>query len=231
MLPRSASRLPAKRRPINFLAEFARVKGARLPITTLIPPVRPAYGSMSFQFEPLAIPGVIRITPARHSDDRGLFSEIYRASAFEAAGIRDTFLQDNHAHSVRGVLRGLHYQAPPKAQAKLVRVIHGEVFDVVVDFRVGSPTFGQWVGGALSEEDGVILYIPEGFAHGYVCLSERADLVYKVSNEFDAALDRGIAWDDPAIAIPWPVENPTLSERDLSLPGLESTTSPFRSAQ
>ncbi len=186
---------------------------------------------MPFHFEPLEIPDVIRITPDRRGDPRGFFSETYRASAFEDAGIRDVFLQDSHARSTRGVLRGLHYQAPPQAQAKLVRVVHGEVFDVVVDFRAGSPTFGQWAGGALSEEDGVILYIPEGFAHGYVCLSERADLVYKVSNEFDAALDGGIAWDDPAIAIPWPVENPTLSERDLSLPGLESTTSPFRSAQ
>jgi dTDP-4-dehydrorhamnose 3,5-epimerase len=183
---------------------------------------------VSFQFEPLAIPDVIRVTPARHGDHRGFFSETYRASAFEAAGIRDVFLQDNHSRSARGVLRGLHYQAPPKGQAKLVRVVHGEVFDVAVDFRVGSPTFGQWVGGALSGEDGVILYIPEGFAHGYVCLSEHADLVYKVSNEFDAELDGGIAWDDPVIGIRWPVENPTLSERDLSLPGLEPATSPFR---
>ncbi len=186
---------------------------------------------MSFHFEPLAIPDVIRITPARHGDHRGFFSETYRASAFEDAGIRDVFLQDNHAHSARGVLRGLHYQAPPKAQAKLVRVVHGEVFDVVVDFPAGSSTFGQWAGGALSGEDGVILYIPEGFAHGYVCVSERADLVYKVSNEFDATLDGGIAWDDPVIGIPWPVENPTLSERDLSLPGLDSVTSPFQFRQ
>ena len=186
---------------------------------------------MSFHFEPLAIPDVIRVTPDRHGDHRGFFSETYRASAFEDAGIRDVFLQDNHARSTRGVLRGLHYQASPQAQAKLVRVVHGEVFDVAVDLRVGSPTFGQWAGGAISGEDGVILYIPEGFAHGYVCVSERADLVYKVSNEFDAALDGGIAWDDPAIGIPWPVENPTLSERDLSLPRLDSVTSPFQFRQ
>jgi len=184
--------------------------------------------SMSFHFEPLSVPDVIRITPARHADHRGFFSETYRVSAFEAAGIRDVFLQDNYARSNRGVLRGLHYQAPPKAQAKLVRVMSGEVFDVAVDFRVGSPTFGQWAGGALSGDDGVILYIPEGFAHGYVCLTEHADLVYKVSSEFDDALDGGIAWDDPVIGIPWPVEDPILSERDLSLPGLESATSPFQ---
>jgi len=186
---------------------------------------------MSFNFEPLLIPDVIRITPARHGDHRGFFSETYRASAFEDAGIRDVFLQDNHARSTRGVLRGLHYQAPPRPQAKLVRVVQGEVFDVAVDLRVGSPTFGQWAGGTLSGEDADILYIPEGFAHGYVCLSEQADLVYKVSNEFDAALDGGVVWDDPVIGIPWPLENPTLSERDLSLPGLESATSPFQYGQ
>ena len=182
---------------------------------------------MSFHFEPLEIPDVIRITPARHGDHRGFFSETYRASAFEDAGIRDVFLQDNHARSTRGVLRGLHYQAPPRAQAKLVRVIHGEVFDVAVDFRAGSPTFGQWAGGVLSGEDWVILYIPVGFAHGYVCVSESADLVYKVSNEFDAALDGGIAWDDPVIGIPWPVESPILSGKDLSLPRLDAVVSPF----
>ncbi len=186
---------------------------------------------MSFHFEPLAISDVIRITADQHGDHRGFFSETYRASAFADAGIREVFLQDNHARSTCGVLRGLHYQAPPKAQAKLVRVVHGEVFDVAVDLRVGSPTFGRWAGGELSEEDGVILYIPEGFAHGYVCLSESADLVYKVSNEFDASLDGGIAWDDPVIGIPWPVESPTLSGRDLSLPGLEAATSPFRYGQ
>ena len=186
---------------------------------------------MSFHFEPLVIPDVIRITPARQTDHRGFFSETYRAAAFEEAGIHDVFVQDNHARSARGVLRGLHYQAPPQAQAKLVRVVHGEIFDVAVDFRVGSPTFGLWAGGALSGDDGVILYIPKGFAHGYLCLSEHADLVYKVSNEFDAALDGGIAWDDKVIGIPWPLENPTLSERDLSLPGLDSASSPFQYAQ
>ena len=171
---------------------------------------------MSFQFEPLAIPDVIRITPVRHGDPRGFFSETYRASAFEDAGIRDVFLQDNHARSARGVLRGLHYQGPPRAQAKLVRIVHGEVFDVAVDLRMGSPTYGQWAGGLLTGDDGVILYVPEGFAHGYVCLSESADLVYKTSSEFDASLEGGIAWDDPAIGIPWPLDDPTLSERDRS---------------
>jgi dTDP-4-dehydrorhamnose 3,5-epimerase len=121
----------------------------------------------------------------------------------------------------------LHYQAPPRAQAKLVRVIQGEVFDVAVDLRVGSPTFGRWVGGVLSGDDGATLYIPEGFAHGYQCLSEHSELVYKVSSEFDAGLDGGIAWDDETVGIPWPLANPSLSARDRSLPSLAESNSPF----
>jgi len=182
---------------------------------------------MSFHFDHLDIPEVIRVTPTRHGDGRGFFSETYRASVFEGAGIRDVFLQDNHARSSRGVLRGLHYQAPLRAQAKLVRVIQGEVFDVAVDLRVGSPTFGRWVGGVLSGDDGATLYIPEGFAHGYQCLSEHSELVYKVSSEFDAGLDGGIAWDDETAGIPWPLANPSLSARDRSLPSLAESNSPF----
>ena len=185
---------------------------------------------MSFHFEHLDIPEVIRITPTRHGDRRGFFSETYRASAFQRAGIREVFLQDNHARSSKGVLRGLHYQAPPRAQAKLVRVIQGEVFDVAVDLRVGSPTFGHWVGGTLSGEDGAMLYIPEGFAHGYQCLSRNSELVYKVSNEFDAQLDGGIAWDDDTVGIPWPLEGPSLSERDRALPSLAQSASPIKNA-
>ncbi len=183
---------------------------------------------MSFSFERLHIPDVIQITPTRYGDRRGFFSETYRASSFQEGGVPDTFIQDNHARSTRGVLRGLHFQAPPQAQAKLVRVVHGQVFDVAVDLRVGSPTFGGWVGGVLSGDVGEILYIPPGFAHGYLCLSETADLVYKVSSEFDAELDGGIAWNDPAIGIDWPLDDPILSERDLGLPLLGDTVSPFR---
>ena len=183
---------------------------------------------MTFRFERLEIPDVIRITPARYEDQRGFFSETYRASAFEEGGVPDIFVQDNHARSTRGVLRGLHFQAPPRAQAKLVCVVHGEVFDVAVDLRVGSPTFGGWVGGVLSGEEGEILYIPRGFAHGYLCLSEAANLVYKVSAEFDADLDGGIAWDDPSVGIPWPLNDPVLSERDRTLPLLQDGVSPFR---
>ena len=183
---------------------------------------------MSFSFERLEIPEVVKITPTRHGDERGFFSETYRASAFQEAGVLDTFVQDNHARSTRGVLRGLHFQAPPRPQAKLVRVIHGEVFDVAVDLRVGSRTFGGWVGGILSGEVGAILYIPCGFAHGYLCLSEMSELAYKVSAEFDVALDRGIAWDDPAIGVDWPCVDPILSERDKGLPVLSDANSPFR---
>lgn len=183
---------------------------------------------MSFRFEPLEIPDVIRITPTHYRDQRGFFSETYRASAFHEAGVDDVFVQDNHARSTRGVLRGLHYQSPPGAQAKLVRVARGEVFDVAVDLRVGAPTFGRWVGGVLSGEQGEMLYIPEGFAHGYLCLSDVADLVYKVSREFDAGLDAGVAWDDADIGIQWPLQDPILSKRDSALPSFGSAPSPFR---
>ena len=183
---------------------------------------------MSFHFDHLHIPEVIRITPTRHRDHRGFFSETYRVSAFQGAGIHDVFLQDNHAYSSRGVLRGLHYQVPPRAQAKLIRVTQGEVFDVAVDLRTGSPTFGCWAGGVLSAKNSAILYIPEGFAHGYQCLSEKSELVYKVSSEFDSRLDGGIVWDDDTVGIPWPLERPILSERDLALPSLAESTSPFK---
>jgi dTDP-4-dehydrorhamnose 3,5-epimerase len=186
---------------------------------------------MSFSFERLEIPDVIQITPTRYGDQRGFFSETYRESAFREGGVPDTFVQDNHARSTRGVLRGLHFQEAPRAQAKLVRVVHGEVFDVAVDLRVGSPTFGSWVGGMLSGEGGEILYIPGGFAHGYLCLSETADLVYKVSAEFDASLDAGIAWNDPSVGIEWPLDDPILSERDLGLPLLRDVISSFRYEQ
>ena len=183
---------------------------------------------MSFRFERLEIPEVVRITPTRYGDQRGFFEETYRASAFIEGGVPDVFVQDNHARSTRGVLRGLHFQAPPGAQAKLVRVVRGEVFDVAVDLRAGSPTFGSWVGGVLSGEDGDMLYVPRGFAHGYLCLSDTADLVYKVSAEFDADLDRGIAWDDASVGVEWPLSDPILSQRDQTLLRVDAITSPFQ---
>jgi len=139
--------------------------------------------------------------------------ETYRAEALEAAGIHDRFLQDNHARSVRGVLRGLHYQLQ-HPQAKLCRVVSGEVFDVAVDVRLGSPTFGRWFGVALSEENKLQIYIPQGFAHGYVVRSDSADFLYKCSDYYHPGDDRGVLWNDPAIGIKWDTLEPILSGKD-----------------
>lgn len=145
--------------------------------------------------------------------------ETYRSEALAGRGIHDVFVQDNHSHSVRGVLRGLHYQLK-KPQAKLCRVAQGEVFDVAVDIRAGSPTFGKWVGAVLSAANRQSLYIPGGFAHGFVVLSESADFLYKCSDYFDAADDCGILWNDPKIGIDWHVDSPVLSAKDQRNPSL-----------
>ena len=139
--------------------------------------------------------------------------ETYRAEALAEAGIHDNFVQDNHARSARGVLRGLHYQLR-HPQAKLCRVTSGEVFDVAVDVRLGSPTFGQWFGATLSEENKLQIYVPRGFAHGYVVRSETADFLYKCSDYYDASDDRGVLWSDPALGIPWDTPTPILSAQD-----------------
>jgi dTDP-4-dehydrorhamnose 3,5-epimerase len=183
---------------------------------------------MSFQFERLAIPDVILVRPTRRSDHRGYFEETYRRSAFAEAGIEADFVQDNFARSSRNVLRGLHYQLPPAAQAKLVSVAAGRIFDVAVDLRATSPTFARWVGSELDAKSRTLLWIPEGFAHGYVVLSETADVMYKVTAEYDASLDRGIRWDDPAIAIDWPVADPIVSDKDRAQPTLEAAEKAFR---
>lgn len=183
---------------------------------------------MSFRFVPLEIPDVIRVEPAVHRDDRGFFLETWRRSAFGDAGIDVEFVQDNRARSSRGVLRGLHYQLPPAAQGKLVGVSRGEVFDVAVDLRRGSPTFGRWVGARLRAEDQHLIWVPAGFAHGYCVLSEVADLAYKVTAEYAPDLDRGIRWDDPDVGVRWPVDEPILSEKDRALPLLAEAEIPFR---
>jgi dTDP-4-dehydrorhamnose 3,5-epimerase len=175
---------------------------------------------MPFTFEPLQIPDVILIRPRVFPDARGFFLETYKYSDFAANGIPERFVQDNHSRSTRGVLRGLHFQNPPRAQGKLVRVVSGEIFDVAVDIRPGSATFGQWVGEALSDENHHMLYIPPGFAHGFVVLSDVADVTYKVTAEYAPELDSGIIWNDPAIAIQWPVQVPILSAKDAALPSL-----------
>ena len=171
-------------------------------------------------FERLSIPEVILFTPRVFGDDRGFFFESFNAQTFNAAvGHVVVFVQDNHSQSSRGVLRGLHYQLPPNPQGKLVRVTRGEVFDVAVDIRQSSPTFGKWVGAVLSEENHQQLWIPPGFAHGFITLSDRADFLYKTTDFYSPACERSIRWDDPKIGVDWHFEGtPTLSGKDLLAP-------------
>ena len=171
-------------------------------------------------FERLSIPEVILFTPRVFGDDRGFFFESFNAQTFNAAvGHAVVFVQDNHSQSSRGVLRGLHYQLPPNPQGKLVRVTRGEVFDVAVDIRQSSPTFGKWVGAVLSEENHQQLWIPPGFAHGFITLSDRADFLYKTTDFYSPACERSIRWDDPKIGVDWHFEGtPTLSGKDLLAP-------------
>ena len=164
--------------------------------------------------------GVLLLEPKIHRDDRGFLIERYSEARYEEAGVRDHFVQDNHARSVRGSLRGLHFQVI-RPHAKLVEVSRGEIFDVTVDIRVGSSTFGQWHGVILGEETFRQIYIPVGFAHGFCVLSEVADIHYKFSEYYSPEHQRGITWDDPALGIDWPIQNPTLSQRDSSHPRLE----------
>jgi len=182
---------------------------------------------MPFQFERLEIPDVILIKPRRFEDSRGFFSELYKHSEFAAGGVPPAFVQTNYSHSLQGVLRGLHYQKRPQAQGKLVAAIAGRVFDVAVDIREGSPTYRHWLGVTLSGEDGHMLYIPPGFAHGFAVLSEEADVIYMVTEEYAPALDRGIAWNDPEIGIDWPLADPILSPKDAQLPSLREADTNF----
>lgn len=158
--------------------------------------------------------GVLLIEPAVHRDVRGLFLESYTRSKYEKHGIDVEFVQDNHSISNKGVLRGLHYQVNA-GQAKLVRVIQGEVFDVAVDIRRNSPTFGQWVGYHLSAENMLQMYIPVGYAHGFCALTDGTQFLYKCSDYYSSKDERGLIWNDPDIAIDWPIKNPTLSPKDL----------------
>jgi dTDP-4-dehydrorhamnose 3,5-epimerase len=170
-------------------------------------------GNKNLQIIETAIPGVLIIQPRAFADPRGFFMETYRQNVLAEAGIRDSFVQDNHSRSSRGVLRGLHYQLR-HPQAKLCRVAQGEVLDIAVDIRLGSPTFGKWVSVVLSGENQQQLYIPKGFAHGFVVRSETADFLYKCSDYFDGADDRGVLWNDPAIGIDWQSADPILSDKD-----------------
>ena len=177
---------------------------------------------MPFTFIKQTLPGVILITPRVFEDTRGLFFEAYKQSEFLANGIDVNFVQDNASFSTKGVLRGLHYQLPPHAQAKLVRCLSGAIYDVAVDIRKKSPTFGQWIGLELSAEKKNMLYIPAGFAHGFYTLSERAEILYKVSAEYAPQSERGIIWNDPQLKIDWPVKKPLLSAKDQIFPELHA---------
>lgn len=167
-----------------------------------------------------AIPDLKIIEPTVFADDRGFFFESFNKAKFEAAiGRSADFVQDNHSRSGKGVLRGLHYQLPPHAQAKLVRVVAGEAYDVAVDIRKSSPTFGHWVGVLLSAENKRQLWIPEGFAHGFLTLSDHVEFLYKTTNYYETGSERGIRWDDPQIGIDWKVSEPlTLSSKDQQQP-------------
>jgi dTDP-4-dehydrorhamnose 3,5-epimerase len=166
------------------------------------------------QIEKTSLPGVLLITPRVFTDPRGFFFESYNQQKFRANGIDTVFVQDNHSKSARGTLRGLHFQLPPAAQVKLVRVVRGAIWDVVVDIRVGSPTFGQWFGVELSAENFRQIYIPIGFAHGFCVLSDEAEVLYKTSDFYSPSHERGIIWNDPALNVGWPVTEPLLSQRD-----------------
>ena len=176
---------------------------------------------MPSTFKRLEIDGLILVEPRSFHDERGFFLESFKESEFAAAGITERFVQDNHSLSVKNVIRGLHYQKEPRAQGKLVRVIKGRVWDVAVDIRPGSASYGKWLGVELSEENHLMLYIPPGFAHGFASLSDEVHLLYKCTQEYDPALDAGIRWDDPDLAIQWPVGNPLLSPKDRILPLLK----------
>lgn len=153
--------------------------------------------------------------------------ETYKASDFAPARLPEHFVQDNHSRSRRGVLRGLHYQKKANAQGKLVRAATGEIFDVAVDIRRRSPTFGRWVGTRLSAANRLMLYVPSGFAHGFCVLSDTADVIYKATAEYDPDQERGIIWNDPDLSIAWPVTHPLVSARDTQLPSLRTADNDF----
>ncbi|MEC0258403.1 dTDP-4-dehydrorhamnose 3,5-epimerase [Paenibacillus lautus] len=172
--------------------------------------------------EPLKLEGVNIVEPVVHGDHRGFFMESYNERVFRDRGIHNNFIQDNHSLSVEpGVLRGLHYQLNPKAQTKLIRVLTGAIYDVILDIRKSSPTFGQWVGVILSEHNKRQLLVPKGFAHGFCTLVPNTQVLYKVDEYYSPEHDRGILWSDPALGIDWPASNPILSDKDQQHPLLK----------
>ncbi len=178
----------------------------------------------------LGLDGVVEIVPTQFADERGFFSEVYNAQRMQEAGIAIDFVQDNHSLSVqKGVLRGLHFQTPPFAQDKLVRVVRGSVFDVIVDIRKGSPTFGKWVSMVVSAEKWNQVLVPKGFAHGFLTLEPNTEFLYKVSNYYSKECDRSVRFDDPAIGIEWPIDmsDLILSDKDKNAPLLSETDTGF----
>jgi len=182
---------------------------------------------MPFNFKRLKIPEVILVEPPVFPDERGFFMESFKESIFNENGINTKFVQDNYSHSIKETLRGLHYQKNPSAQAKLVTAFKGEIFDVAVDIRKGSPTYGKWVGEILSEKNHKLLYVPQGFAHGFCVLSDEADVIYKVNNEYSPETDRGLLWNDPEVGVKWPIEKPITSKKDQQQPLLENIDNNF----
>jgi dTDP-4-dehydrorhamnose 3,5-epimerase len=176
---------------------------------------------MPFEFERLEIPDVILIKPRVFEDERGFFMETYKKEEFEKTGIKGEFIQDNHSQSTYGVLRGMHFQREPYAQAKLVRCIRGKIYDVAVDLRKDEPTFGKFVTAELSEDNKYQLYIPRYCAHGFLVLSDVAEVIYKVDTVYAPEYETGLIWNDPDVNIAWPNTNPILSPKDQQLPTLK----------
>ena len=176
---------------------------------------------MPFEFVKLKLDGLVLVKPRIFTDDRGFFIESYRRKDFALGGIPEEFVQDNHSRSAKGVLRGLHYQRGAAAQGKLLRCISGAILDVGVDIRRGSPTFGRWDAAELSAVNGHMLYLPPGFAHGFLVLSGAAEIIYKCTAEYSPADEGGIIWNDPDIGVEWTLADPFLSARDGALPRLK----------
>ena len=182
---------------------------------------------MPFNFKRLEIPAVILVEPTVFEDERGFFMETYHRRDFEKAGISEDFVQDNHSRSQKGVLRGLHFQKDPMAQGKLVRCVRGAIFDVAVDLRKGSPTWGKWVSMVLTELNRLLLWIPKGFAHGYVALQDNTEVLYKTDNLYSRSHERGIIWNDSQLGIKWPIANPMVSKKDSQYPSFKDADHAF----
>ena len=184
----------------------------------------------NFDFEPLPLSGVVLVRSRKFDDERGFFMETYKEQAFRDGGIDSVFVQDNHSMSTaRGTLRGLHFQTPPFAQAKLVRVQRGSIFDVAVDLRRQSQTFGKWCGAKLTARGGEQLFVPRGFAHGFCTLEEDTEVLYKVDDVYAPSHDAGLAWNDPILSIDWPMAGADIitSQKDARLPPFSTFQSPF----